>query len=79
MSLFDEIAQSELDRKAREVFGPHVVVKSLANQAVFHGLPRYVTEYLIAKFVRPETWKEDLERIKQKFQLDRLRPARLSG
>jgi ATP-dependent Lon protease len=68
MSLFDEMPQSELDRKAREVFGPHVVVKSLANQAVFHGLPRYVTEYLIAKFVRPETWKEDLERIKQKFK-----------
>src|ERR1700730_7365865 len=68
MSLYEEVALSELDRKARHVFGPQVVLKSLANQAAFHGMPRYVTEYLIAKFVKPETWKEDLAKIQQKVK-----------
>ena len=67
MSLYEEVTLTDLDRKARQVFGPQVVVKSLANQAAFHGLPRYVTEYLIAKFVRPETWKEDLGKVQQKI------------
>jgi ATP-dependent Lon protease len=68
MSLYEEITLTDLDRKARQVFGSQVVVKSLANQAAFHGLPRYVTEYLIAKFVRPETWKEDLGKVQQKIK-----------
>jgi ATP-dependent Lon protease len=68
MSLYEEVALSELDRKARQVFGPQVVVKSLANVAAFHGLPRYVTEYLIAKFVRPETWRDDLAKVQQKIK-----------
>src|SRR6266849_4329202 len=68
MSLYEDVPLSDLDRKARQVFGSQVVVKSLANQAAFHGLPRYVTEYLIAKFVRPETWKEDLAKVQQKIK-----------
>src|SRR5882757_2758127 len=68
MSLYEEIPLSSLDIKARQVFGTQVVVKSLANQSAFHGLPRYVSEYLIAKFVRPETWREDLGKVQQKFK-----------
>src|SRR5437660_3571182 len=68
MSLYDDIPLSELDHKAREVFGEHVVVKSLAQQAAFHGLPRYVSEYLIAKYVRPETWRDDLGKIQARIK-----------
>jgi ATP-dependent Lon protease len=68
MSLYEEVPLSDLDRKAREVFAEQVVVKSLAQQAVFHGLPRYVSEYLIAKYVRPEAWKEDLEKVQTKIK-----------
>jgi ATP-dependent Lon protease len=68
MSIFDEVPVSDLDRKARAVFGEHVVVKSLAQQAVFHRLPRYVAEYLIAKYVRPEAWREDLAKVQAKVK-----------
>ena len=61
MALFDDFPLSELDHKAREVFGEHVVIKALAQRAGFHRLPRYVSEYLIAKYVRPsrgaKTWR----------------------
>jgi ATP-dependent Lon protease len=68
MSLFEDVPLSELDRKAREVFGEHVVVKVLAQHAAFHGLPRYVSEYLIAKYVRPEAWRDDLARVQTKIK-----------
>src|SRR6516165_3010442 len=68
MSLYEDIPLSELDKKARAVFGDHVVVKSLAQQAALHGLPRYVSEYLIAKYVRPETWREDLAKVQVKIK-----------
>ena len=68
MSLYDEVPLSDLDRKARQVFGEQVVPKSLAQQAVFHGLPRYVSEYLIAKYVRPETWQDDLAKVQAKIK-----------
>jgi ATP-dependent Lon protease len=68
MSVFDEHPLSELDKKARDLFGDQVVVKALASQAAFHRLPRYVSEYLIAKFVKPDTWKEDLERVKTRIK-----------
>src|SRR5712692_1059380 len=68
MSLYDEIALSEADKKARQVFGEQVVVKSLAQQTVFHGLPRFVSEYLIAKYVRPETWRDDLTKVQAKIK-----------
>jgi ATP-dependent Lon protease len=66
MSLFEDVPLSELDKKAREVYGDQVVVKSLAQQAAFHGLPRYVSEYLIAKYVNPASWREDLAKVQAK-------------
>jgi ATP-dependent Lon protease len=68
MSLFTDFPLSDLDRKSREVFGEHVVVKALAERAAFHRLPRYVSEYLIAKYVRPESWREDLEKVQAKVK-----------
>jgi ATP-dependent Lon protease len=68
MALYEDIPLSELDGKAREVFGDQVVVKSLAQQAALHGLPRYVSEYMIAKYVKPETWKEDLGKVQAKVK-----------
>jgi ATP-dependent Lon protease len=68
MSLFDEVPLTDLDKKAREVLGERVVVKSLAQQAVFQGLPRYVSEYLIAKYVQPATWHEDMAKMQAKIR-----------
>lgn len=68
MSIYDDVPLSALDRKAREIFGEHVVVKSLAQQAGFHGLPRYVAEYLIAKYVNPEHWHDDLSKVQIKVR-----------
>src|SRR2546421_9532381 len=68
MSLYDDVPLSPLDKKARQVFGEQVVVKSLAQQAAFHGLPRYVSEYLIAKYVQPDTWREDLAKVQVKIK-----------
>lgn len=68
VSLFNDFPLSELDRKAREVFGEQVVIKALAQNAAFHRLPRYVSEYLIAKYVRPESWREDLAKIQAKIK-----------
>jgi ATP-dependent Lon protease len=68
MSIYDETQLGDLDRKAREVFGEHVVVKSLAREAALHNLPRYVSEYMIAKYVRPETWREDLARVQERLK-----------
>ncbi len=68
MSLYDELPLTDFDRKAREVLGEQVVVKSLAGQAVFQGLPRYVSEYLIAKYVQPATWREDLAKMQAKIK-----------
>lgn len=68
MSIFEEVPLSELDKKTREIFGEHVVVKSLAQQTAFHGLPRYVAEYLIAKYVNPDTWIDDLAKVQAKIK-----------
>src|SRR6516162_4317577 len=68
MALYDEVPLSDLDQKARQIFGEQVVVKSLAQQAVFHGLPRYVSEYLIAKYVRPEAWRDDLAKVQARIK-----------
>jgi len=68
VSLFEEFPLSELDHKARQVFGEHVVFKALAQRAAFHRLPRYVSEYLIAKYVRTESWREDLEKVQAKIK-----------
>jgi ATP-dependent Lon protease len=57
-----------LDAKARSTFGEQVVIKAMAQQSVFHGLPRYVSEYLIAKYVKAETWREDLAKVQAKIK-----------
>jgi ATP-dependent Lon protease len=68
VSIFTDITSSDLDRKAHEIFGDQVVVKSLANQAAFHRLPRYVSEYMIAKYVKPESWQDDLAKVQAKIK-----------
>src|SRR3981081_4657244 len=68
MSLYDEHPLTDFDRKARELLGDHVVIKALAGQAVFQGLPRYVSEYLIAKYVQPATWRDDLAKMQAKIK-----------
>ena len=68
MALFDEHPLSDLDRKAHEILGDKVVIKSLAQQAAFQGLPRYVSEYLIAKYVKPDTWRDDLAKMQAKVK-----------
>ncbi|HEY1376625.1 MAG TPA: BREX system Lon protease-like protein BrxL, partial [Gemmataceae bacterium] len=68
MALFDDHPLTDLDRKAHAVLGDKVVVKSLAQQAALQRLPRYVSEYLIAKYVKPDTWRDDLAKIQAKVQ-----------
>jgi ATP-dependent Lon protease len=68
VALFDEHPLSDLDKKAHEFLGDKVVVKSLAQQAAFQGLPRYVSEYLIAKYVKPDTWRDDLAKMQAKVK-----------
>jgi ATP-dependent Lon protease len=68
VALFDDHPLSDLDKKAHEILGDKVVVKSLAQQAAFQGLPRYVSEYLIAKYVKPDTWRDDLAKMQAKVK-----------
>jgi ATP-dependent Lon protease len=68
LALFDEHPLSELDKKAHALLGDKVVIKALAQQAALQGLPRYVSEYLIAKFVKPDTWRDDLAKMQAKVK-----------
>jgi ATP-dependent Lon protease len=68
VSLFDEHPLTDLDRKAHDLLGDRVVIKALAQQTAFQGLPRYVSEYLIAKYVKPDTWKDDLAKMQAKVR-----------
>src|SRR5437762_6267111 len=68
MPSYAAIAPSALDKKAADILGDHVVLKSLAQQNAFQGLPRYVSEYLIAKFVRPESWEQDLKKVQERIR-----------
>lgn len=68
MALFDEHPLTDLDRKAHSVLGDKVVIKALAQQSAFQGLPRYVSEYLIAKYVKPDTWRDDLAKMQAKIR-----------
>jgi ATP-dependent Lon protease len=68
LSLFDEHPLTDLDRKAHDLLGEKVVIKALAQQGAFQGLPRYVSEYLIAKYVKPDTWRDDLARMQAKIR-----------
>jgi ATP-dependent Lon protease len=56
------------DAKVRRIFGDRIVDKRLAQQEAFTRLPRFVSEYLIAKYVKPESAAEDLERIKAQLR-----------
>jgi ATP-dependent Lon protease len=53
---------------ARHVYGDRVVDKRLANEEVFARLPRYVTEYLIAKYVKPGLEQEGVAAIKERIK-----------
>lgn len=68
MSMYTEHPLTALDQKAHQLLGDQVVIKSLAQQAAFQGLPRYVSEYLIAKYVKPETWKDDLAKMQARVK-----------
>jgi ATP-dependent Lon protease len=68
MPIETDFPLSPLDVKARTIFGDQVVVKALAHQSAFHGLPRYVAEYLIAKYVKPATWRDDLANVQAKIK-----------
>src|SRR5688500_12567326 len=68
MALFDEHPLTELDQKAHARLGHKAVIKSLAARAAFQRLPRYVSEYLIAKYVKPDTWRADLANIQAKIK-----------
>lgn len=68
MAVADDFPLTELDKKAMTLLGDKAVVKSLASGSALARLPRYVSEYLIAKFVKPETWKADLEGLQTKIR-----------
>src|SRR5215207_4514281 len=68
MPLFDDHPLTDLDRKAHAALGDKVVVKSLAQQAALQRLPRYVSEYLIAKHVKPDSWRDDLAKMQAKVK-----------
>ncbi|CAN5485199.1 hypothetical protein BH11PLA2_BH11PLA2_34170 [soil metagenome] len=68
MSLYDDHPLTALDTKAHTLLGEKSVIKSLASQASLQRLPRFVSEYMIAKFVKAETWKADLENISTKIR-----------
>src|SRR6185503_648602 len=61
----------DFEGKLKALFGDRVVEKGLAREEAFFRLPRYVTEYLIAKYVKPQSAAEDLERLKSQIR-DRL-------
>lgn len=54
--------------RARHVYGDRVVDKQLANQEAFARLPRYVSEYLIAKYVQPGREQEGVASIKERIK-----------
>lgn len=64
----DEFPLTELDRKADATLGDKAVLKSLASATSFQRLPRYVSEYLIAKFVKRDTREKDIETVKEKIR-----------
>jgi ATP-dependent Lon protease len=53
---------------ARAAYGTRVVDKSLSGEEAFARLPRFVTEYLFAKYVHPGHEQEDLQSLKEKIR-----------
>jgi ATP-dependent Lon protease len=68
MSLQNDFPLTALDTKALGILGDKGVVKAMASGAALQRLPRYVSEYLIAKFVKRESWKADLEGLQSKIR-----------
>ena len=68
MAGLEDFALTELDRKAMQTLGDKVVVKQLAQQTVFDKIPRYVSEYLLAKYVKIESHTEDLARMQSRIK-----------
>ena len=69
MSQFADFPLTSLDNKALENLGDRVVIKALARQNALERLPRYVSEYLVAKKVRLDTWKTDLAELQERIKL----------
>lgn len=61
-------APEPYDDRLRRLFADRIVDKGLSQQEGFSRVPRYVSEYLIAKYVRPESLEEDIERIKAQLR-----------
>ena len=66
MSQFADFPLTPLDNKVLENLGDRVVIKALARQNALDRLPRYVSEYLVAKKVRRDTWKTDLADLQER-------------
>lgn len=64
----DDFPLTELDKKADATLGDKAVLKSLAAATSFQRLPRFVSEYLIAKFVKRESIQESLEKVKDRIR-----------
>ncbi len=55
---------TELDSKAKSSFGPYVVRKELVRSHEINRLPRFISEYLIAKFYSTdEPTKDDIRKL----------------
>jgi ATP-dependent Lon protease len=69
VSLFDEHPLTEADRKAHDLLGEKGVIKDLVSREnAFRQLPRFVSEYLLAKYVKPDTWRQDLANVREKIR-----------
>ncbi len=63
-----EVGDRSFEEKLKRLFGERVVEKGLAREEAFFRLPRYVTEYLIAKYVKPGSVLQDIERLKDEIR-----------
>jgi ATP-dependent Lon protease len=61
----DEFPLTELDRKAEATLGDKAVLKSMAAATSFQRLPRYVSEYMVAKYVKRDSREKDIETVQE--------------
>lgn len=64
----EDFPLTELDRKADTTLGDKAVLKSLVAATTFQRLPRYVSEYLVAKYVKRDTREKDIETVQEKIR-----------
>jgi len=64
----EPVEKQEFEEKLKTLFGERVVEKGLARDEAFFRLPRYVTEYLIAKYVKPGSASRDIEKLKNQIR-----------